>query len=129
MLNAKSVVNPIAVTDLDRAKRFYGEKLGFKKSDNSILVGNDVAYELPDGSVLYLYAREKPPTADSTQASFIVDDLDKALRDLKGAGIELEDYDMPGLKTEGGVAEIGGHRSAWFQDPDGNILNVHEMKS
>jgi hypothetical protein len=32
------------------------------------------------------------------------------------------DYDMPGLKTENGIADLDGERSAWFADSEGNIL-------
>ena len=38
----------------------------------------------------------------------------------------FEEYDLPGLKTESGVAAIAGMRAAWFKDPDGNILAVEQ---
>ena len=38
----------------------------------------------------------------------------------------FEEYDMPGLKTVNGIAEIGGVKGAWFKDPDGNILAIDQ---
>ena len=45
---------------------------------------------------------------------------------MRGKGITFEEYDMPGLKTEGGIAEVAGSKGGWFKDPDGNILAVFE---
>jgi hypothetical protein len=44
------------------------------------------------------------------------------VRELKARGVKFEDYDMPGMKTEGGIATAGGAKSAWFKDSEGNIL-------
>src|SRR6266536_1013503 len=52
--------------------------------------------------------------------------LDAAVKELREGGIVFEEYDMPGLKTVDGIAEIQGVRGAWFKDPDGNILAVGE---
>jgi hypothetical protein len=53
-----------------------------------------------------------------------VDDVERAVADLRSRGVELEEYDVPGLKTVDGIAELGYERAAWFRDPDGNILSV-----
>ena len=39
------------------------------------------------------------------------------------------DYDMPGLRTVDGIADLGGERGAWFKDPEGNILAVAEYRA
>jgi hypothetical protein len=44
------------------------------------------------------------------------------VRELKARGVEFEEYDMPGMKTENGIATGGGARAAWFRDSEGNIL-------
>lgn len=50
------------------------------------------------------------------------------VKSLKEMGVEFEDYDMPGLKTEDGIAVLpDGTMSAWFTDPEGNILAVDQM--
>jgi hypothetical protein len=41
--------------------------------------------------------------------------------------VTFEEYDLPGLKTVNGIAELGGMRGAWFKDPEGNILSVVEL--
>jgi hypothetical protein len=43
---------------------------------------------------------------------------------LKTKGVTFEEYDMPGMKTEDGVAAMGETRAAWLKDPDGNILEI-----
>ena len=58
--------------------------------------------------------------------SFRVDDIAKAIVMLKSRGVVFADYDFPGLKTEGHVCVLGSEKAAWFEDPEGNILCLHE---
>jgi hypothetical protein len=41
--------------------------------------------------------------------------------------VEFEDYDVPGLKTEDGIADLGFERSAWFKDSEGNTLAIAQL--
>ena len=41
----------------------------------------------------------------------------------------IPEYDFPGLKTENGIADLGSERSAWFKDPEGNILAVYQRRA
>ena len=129
MLN-NSPVNPtIAVTDLKRAKDFYGGKLGLTE-DSSMTDEMGVLYNAGAGSKLYIYSRPNPPTADHTQVSFKVDNIEASVDELSGKGVSFEHYDIPGmgLKTnEKGIATMGKVKSAWFKDPDGNILSVLQV--
>jgi hypothetical protein len=59
--------------------------------------------------------------------SFEVDDVEKAVKELRDRGVTFEEYDMPGLKTVNGIADIQGVKGAWFKDLDGNILAVGEQ--
>jgi hypothetical protein len=59
--------------------------------------------------------------------SFEVDDVTAEIRDLEGRGVVFEDYDLPDLKTVDHVAEMGSERAAWFKDPDGNVLCLHQQ--
>jgi len=61
--------------------------------------------------------------------SFEVGDLEKEIAELEERGVRFEDYDMPGMKTEGHIASMGDERAAWFLDPDGNVLCVHQRGS
>ena len=56
-----------------------------------------------------------------------VDDVAAEIADLEGRGVVFEDYDLPDLKTVDHIAEMGGEKAAWFLDPDGNVLCLHEV--
>ena len=51
------------------------------------------------------------------------------MRDLHGHGVRFEEYDLPGLRTENGIATDGDMRTAWFKDPDGNTLALSSESS
>jgi hypothetical protein len=53
---------------------------------------------------------------------FVTDDLDGEMATLRERGVVFEDYDVPGLKTTNGVAEMDGERTAWFRDSEGNFI-------
>lgn len=111
----------IAVSDIERAKKFYGETLGLKVKDER---ADGVRYEAGGGSLVLVYPSQFAGTAQSTYMGFDVDDVEKAVGELRERGVVFEDYDMPGLKTVDGIAEIEGVKGAWFKDPDGNILSI-----
>jgi catechol 2,3-dioxygenase-like lactoylglutathione lyase family enzyme len=110
----------IAVSDLDRAKAFYGGTLGLPATDDR---PEGVIYQAGNAEI-FVYPSQFAGTAQSTAAALFVDDLDIAVKELTAAGVTLEEYDVPGLKTVNGIAELEGERSAWFKDPDGNILAI-----
>jgi catechol 2,3-dioxygenase-like lactoylglutathione lyase family enzyme len=114
----------VAVSDMDRAKQFYGEVLGLKVVEDR---PDGMMYDAGGGTVLLVYPSQFAGTAESTCVSFDVSDLDQTVKDLRDSGIVFEDYDLPGLKTVDGIAVIEGLRGAWFKDPDGNILAVGEQ--
>jgi len=94
----------LPVRDMDRARRFYGEALGL-----------DAVGGKPDGT-----------KAEHTALSFRVDNIADAIGVLKSRGVVFADYDFPGLKTVGHVCVLGSEKAAWFEDPEGNILCLHE---
>ena len=120
MLESKDAVANIAVKNLDAARRFY-EKLGFKAVDEQdgelIVFGSGK-------SVFNVYRSEFAGSNKATAVTWQVDDVNKAVSELKARGVAFEHYDMPGLKREGDVHIGGDMKVAWFKDPDGNILNV-----
>lgn len=68
-------------------------------------------------------------TADEqTQVSWQVPDLRAEVAELRSRGVKVEDYDMPGLKTEDGIADLGFAFAAWIVDPGGNALGVMQLK-
>jgi hypothetical protein len=68
-------------------------------------------------------------TSDTqTQASWIVPDVRADVADLRTRGVDVEEYDMPGLKTEDGIADIGFALAAWILDPGKNALGILQVK-
>jgi catechol 2,3-dioxygenase-like lactoylglutathione lyase family enzyme len=125
MLEGSKAVATIAVSDLDRAKTFYGETLGLPMHDER---AGGVLYET-GGTSFLVYPSQFAGTSQSTLMSFDVEDFDQTMKEMREAGVTFEEYDFPGLKTVEGVAEIEGVRSAWFKDPDGNILALGQRES
>ena len=122
MLDSATVRATIAVSDLDRAKQFYGETLGLATSEER---ADGVRYRTRGGSEILVYHSSFAGTNKATYMGFDVPDLEAAVEELRGAGITFEQYDFPELKTdERGIAETQGIRGAWFKDPDGNILSI-----
>ena len=113
----------LPVKDMARARRFYEESLGLAPAGAK-----------PDGKFVYqvgateiaLFPRAEGTKATHTALSFRVADIAAAVRALKQRGVEFADYDLPGLKTVEHVCVLGAEKAAWFTDPEGNILCLHE---
>jgi catechol 2,3-dioxygenase-like lactoylglutathione lyase family enzyme len=112
----------IPAKDLDGTRRFYEEVLGAQVVDED---PGGILYKAGD-SYFSLYPTEFAGTAQHTLGAFMVADVEAAVAELRGKGVTFEEYDMPGVKTVDGIAELGGVRGAWFKDPEGNILSVVE---
>lgn len=125
MLSSAPVIPTLPVVDLERATKFYQEKLGLKP----VPVGeqDSAMFECGEGTRLFLYQRA-PTKADNTAAAFLVPDIEGTVRELKNEGIKFEEYDLPGLKTINSIATLGSTKAAWFKDTEGNILNVTQFE-
>jgi predicted enzyme related to lactoylglutathione lyase len=112
-----------SVKDLKQAKQFYGDTLGLKVSDTP-----EGGLELnTDGASVFLYPKPNHTPASFTVLNFHVDDIEAAVKEIKALGIQLEQYNLPDLKTdESGIFRGPGPQIAWFKDPSGNILSVLE---
>jgi catechol 2,3-dioxygenase-like lactoylglutathione lyase family enzyme len=123
MLAQARIVAVVPVSDVEAAVRFYGDTLGLRlKERRSDLPENrEAEFEAGDGTLL-AYESVGAGQSRHTVAGFRVGDLDEAVAALRERGVTFEEYDMPDLKTEGGIATIGDVRAAWCRDPDGNIL-------
>lgn len=127
MLKEARVAAILPAIDIKRARKFYSENLGLSTPDMPLPEGGAV-FESGDCTMLYLYEREGGTKADHTVAGWLVEDVEKAVEELRERGVVFEQYDMPGLKTdERGIAESSGAKSAWFKDTEGNILAITEM--
>ena len=126
MLANALVCATLPTTDLERAKRFYGETLGLPEADLGVEGG--VFYTAGAGTMFRVYERP-PSTAGHTVAVFLVEDLEQEMSELRNRGVSFEEYDLPGLKTVSGIYsdEQSGFRGSWLKDPDGNILGFTQI--
>ena len=83
----------------------------------------------PQRQALFSVTKSTVGTADSqTQVSWDVSDIRAEVAELRSRGVKVEDYDLPGLKTEDGIADIGFARAAWIIDPGKNALGIIQLK-
>lgn len=123
MLAGTQVTCMLPVKDLPRARRFYEECLQLEPLGQK-----------PDGKFVYrcggteiaLFPKPEGTKAEHTALSFAVQDIRAAIAELKGRGVTFEDYDLPDFRTVEHVCVLGSEKAAWFRDPEGNILCLHE---
>ena len=122
MLGKSDATPMVAVNDLDRAREFYEGTLGLKEIDDF-----GEGFMLQSGDTKFsVYRSEYAGTNKATALTFDVDDLDSEVRELKDKGIAFEHYDLEGLERDGDIYRAGDMKTAWFKDPDGNILSLME---
>jgi catechol 2,3-dioxygenase-like lactoylglutathione lyase family enzyme len=122
MITATMVVATVPVTDLDRAKEFYGRTLGL-----TLLWENPAALRFRCGDVSEVSVFRRPPTAtEHTLAHFEVEDIEAVVKELTDRGVDFIDYHEGPLATTGHIAQLGPARGAWFHDPDGNTLGLRQ---
>ena len=125
MLGDHPITPVLLAKDLAAARDFYHGKLGLE-----ILNENDAAIEFKCGGGTHVeVTKSTVGTADEqTQASWQVPDIRSEVAELRARGVELENYDFPGLKTEDGVADLGFAWAAWIIDPAKNALGILQIK-
>ena len=123
MLGKADATPMLAVKDLDRARKFYEEQLGLTARD---AMGGEVLEVTSGDTVINVYRSEFAGTNKATALTFDVPDIEKEVAELKDKGIFFEHYDMPGLERQGDIYAAEGMKTAWFKDPDGNILSLFE---
>jgi catechol 2,3-dioxygenase-like lactoylglutathione lyase family enzyme len=114
----------VAVSDLDRARRFYEEKLGLSATDEN---EGGVRYECGAGTGLFVYpSPEHAGQSTATLVGWVVDDIDKVVDELTSKGVTFEQYEGD-LQTDArGIFEAEGMKAAWFRDPDGNTHALNQ---
>jgi catechol 2,3-dioxygenase-like lactoylglutathione lyase family enzyme len=128
VLDKGDVATRLPARDLNRARRFYSEKLGLEPIE-----------ERPGGlryrcghSYFALFASAGAPSGTHTQMGWEVADIDAVVAFLRSRGVVFEEYDLPGFKTIDGIASIEGNypskgvgeRAVWFKDSEGNLLGI-----
>lgn len=131
LLSGARVATRLPAQDLDRARRFYAEKLGLQPVDER---PGGLLYRCK-GAEFVLFRSTGASPGTFTQMAFEVDDIEATVAELKRRGVVFEDVDVPGFRTKDGIAEVDGNypskgargeRGAWFRDSEGNLIGVGE---
>jgi catechol 2,3-dioxygenase-like lactoylglutathione lyase family enzyme len=120
-LSEYKVAAAVAVSDMDRAREFYEEKLGLLVGIDS---GGNLQYRCAEGSVIHVYL--SPEHAGKSTATLAGWGVEEVVDELTSKGVPFERYDKgPIITDERGIATFeGGAKVAYFKDSDGNILSV-----
>src|SRR5262245_2267273 len=125
MLGGHPIDVMILATDLGVAWEFYGDRIGL----DVLMETDDFLTFSCGGDSRLVVTRSSTGTSESqTKASWRVTDLAAEVADLRSRGVEVEEYDGPGLKTVDGVADVGFALAAWFVDPHGNSIGLLQFK-
>ncbi|MFJ3660660.1 VOC family protein [Streptomyces sp. NPDC090119] len=129
-LGRGSVATRLPARDLARARRFYSEKLGLEPVDER---PGGLLYRCGDSFFAVFQSTGASP-GTFTQMGWEVDDLDVVVDELRSRGVQFEDVDAPGFRTdERGIAVVEGNypskashgeRAVWFRDSEGNLIGI-----
>jgi catechol 2,3-dioxygenase-like lactoylglutathione lyase family enzyme len=120
MLRDRDVIATVAVKELAAAREFYEGTLGLEVADAS---GSEAITFASGRSKLIVYRSQYAGTNKATALNWNVGDgIDETVAALRERGVAFEHYDFPGVTRDGDVHVIGPMKSAWFKDPDGNII-------
>jgi catechol 2,3-dioxygenase-like lactoylglutathione lyase family enzyme len=122
MLKDSALMAVLPAKDIGRAKEFYRDKLGLESSES--MEEDSLLYRCGNGTAFLVYQTDNAGSAKNTQMGWETNNLEREMEELRGRGVTFEEYDMPGLKTENGVATSDWGKAAWFLDSEGNILNL-----
>jgi predicted enzyme related to lactoylglutathione lyase len=125
MLSEHPIEVVLLATDLDATREFYRDKIGLEILTDS---PGAVTFQCGRGTRLGVTKSSVGTADEQTQAAWRVSDLDAELALLRSRGVDIQEYDMPGLKTVDGIADIGFARMAWFIDPGKNCLGIMQLK-
>ncbi|GAA3621553.1 VOC family protein [Nonomuraea rosea] len=113
---------PVPVTDIERAKAFYQNQLGFRLDvDVTPTAGVRIVQFTPPGSACSITLAEGLPTLDMPPGTLrglhlVVADIEASRADLAGRGVEISE-----------IEDLGGVFYAYFADPDGNTWCLQHM--
>jgi predicted enzyme related to lactoylglutathione lyase len=104
----------LPATDIERARRFYAEKLGLTSTPGA--APGHYLYQC-GGATFSLDETSGRASGTHYQMTFMVSDIETVVRQLKGRGVVFT----------GDIAEDERTRTAWFKDSEGNLLSVREI--
>jgi catechol 2,3-dioxygenase-like lactoylglutathione lyase family enzyme len=125
MLGDKDVIATVAVKDLATARKFYEGTLGLKVKSAE---GSEALTFESGRASLIVYRSQFAGTNQATALNWNVGaELEKIVAALADKGVTFEHYDFPGSVRTGDIHVMGPAKSAWFKDPDGNIIALMSM--
>ena len=111
-----------SVNDTAAAKQFYGGTLGLEVAEGPM---GTLELSLPGGAKVMMYPKPDHQPATFTILNFAVEDVEAAVDQLNGRGVQTKIYNDPDLPTDDkGIMRGNGPDIAWFKDPAGNVLAV-----
>jgi predicted enzyme related to lactoylglutathione lyase len=127
-MKTSGITAAMPAQDVGRAKAFYSEKVGLQTVDSRSLEASDgrVGLTVGDGvNQLFIYPAQARSSGEFSQVVLQVTDVRAAVEELRGHGVEFEEYDTPETRTENGVARTpDGGEGAWFKDSEGNLVGI-----
>ncbi|TME05250.1 MAG: VOC family protein [Chloroflexi bacterium] len=114
----------LPATDLERAKRFYAEKLGLTPESE---IPGGLFYRCGKDTRFAVFTSQGEASGTHTQAFWLVEDVESEVAALKARGVVFEEYDLPSLKTANSIATAGPIKGAWFKDSEGNLLSLGQF--
>ena len=128
LLAGSPVSTRLPAQDLERARRWYADKLGLEPVEER---EGGLRYQC-GGVAFALFQSAGRPSGAHTQMGWEVADIETTVAELRDRGVVFEDYDSPGLHTVDGIADIDGNypskgtgeRGAWFYDSEGNLIGL-----
>ena len=124
MLADHPITTSLPAVDLERAKRFYAEKLGLTPESE---IPGGFLYRCGGDTIFTLFTSQGAASGTHTQASWIVDDVEAEVAALKARGVVFEEYDTPPLKTINSIVTVEQIKGAWFKDSEGNLLALSQF--
>jgi catechol 2,3-dioxygenase-like lactoylglutathione lyase family enzyme len=124
MLAESPIHAALPATDLERARRFYADKLGLTPESEG---PDGLFYRCGGGTRFLVFPSGGTASGTHTQMTWNTTDIEAAVAELKARGVVFEEYDTPEVKTTNGVATLGESKGAWFKDSEGNILALGQF--
>ena len=110
------------------SQTFCNDKVGLQAVESRFLEASDGRVGLTVGddvNQLFVYPAQARSSAEFTQAVIQVSDVRAAVAEMRGRGVEFEEYDTPETRTENGIARTpDGGEGAWFKDSEGNLVGL-----
>jgi catechol 2,3-dioxygenase-like lactoylglutathione lyase family enzyme len=127
-MKTSGITAALPAQDLARAKSFYTDKVGLEAVEAHFLEANDgrVGLTVGDGvNQFFVYPARARSSGEFTQAVIQVSEVRAAVEEMRGRGVEFEEYDTAETRTENGIARTpDGGEGAWFKDSEGNLVGV-----